>query len=285
MKKVALILCVIFISLGVNMATVLASDDLGALTGETKTTETAEPSQTTGTAASGTDDNALSNYMGTYNAIDNENMAAANKIASPIVNFIGTAIGFIMLIVSAGIVLVTALDLAYIGIPFVRDYLNPQAAGGASGGMGGMGGYGGGMGGYGGGMGGYGGGMGGAMQQQQQSGNILKRRWVSDEAVACVPQGGASQQSMGGMGGMGGFGGGYGGGMGGMGGGMQQQQQPTKSVIADYLKKRSVFIVIFTIAAIILTSSILTKSGINLASLLFKILEKVNGSIANTNVA
>lgn len=282
MKKVALILCVIFISLGVNMATVFASDDLGALTGETKTTETAEPSQTTGTAASGTDDNALSNYMGTYNAIDNENMAAANKIASPIVNFIGTAIGFIMLIVSAGIVLVTALDLAYIGIPFVRDYLNPQAAGGASGGMGGMGGYGGGMGGYGGGM---GGGYGGGMQQQQQSGGILKRRWVSDEAVACVPQGGASQQAMGGMGGMGGFGGGYGGGMG-MGGGMQQQQpQPTKSVITDYLKKRSVFIVIFTIAAIILTSSILTKSGINLASLLFKILEKVNGSIANTNVS
>ena len=280
MKKIMVILCVIVLTLGVNMATVFASDDLGALTGETGASETAQASttdqQTAGTAGTDNSGSALSGYMGTYNPISDDNMKAANHVASPIVNFIGTMIGFIMLIVTAGIVLVTALDLAYIGLPFTRDFLNPQAAGGATGGMSGMGGgFGGG---YGGGFGGGYGGMNSGMNAAQpQSQGLMKRRWVSDEAVACVQT--ATPAPAGGMG--------MGMGIGGFGGGMMGAQQPqpqAKSVIVEYFKKRSVFIVIFTVAAIILTSSILTKSGINLASLLFKVLEKVNGSVANTNV-
>ena len=152
--------------------------------------------------------------------------------------------------------------------------MKPTAARGAAqgGGMGmGMGG------GFGGGYGrmGMGGGMPGG-QAAPQSG--LRRQWVSDEAVQAV-QNAQPQQQAGGMGGMmGGFGG--------MGGGMQQRQQPqpTRSVIATYFKSRIFFIVIFTIATIILTSSILTHSGINLAALLMKLLNKGNNMVSNVQI-
>jgi hypothetical protein len=91
-------------------------------------------------------------------------------------------------------------------------------------------------------------------------------------------------QMQGGTGGM--MGGGMmGGGM--MGGGMQQPQQqpmPTKSVIFEYLKKRSVFIIIFAVATVVLMSSIFTDCGLNLASLLTKIMTKFNSNISNINV-
>lgn len=212
---------------------------------------------------------AIGDYMRGYNPVDDEDMAKANQIASPITNFIGSAIGVIVVIASAGIFLITALDLCYIGIPFTRRLLTmkyqlvsdealactpgaaPQQAGGMGGQMGGMnGGMSGGMGGFGGGMNsGFGGGMNGGMSSM----------------------------------------GGYGGGMSAMGGmngqmGAQQGQQGTKSCVVQYLKKRVVFIVVFTICTIILLSSAITGCGINLASLLLKILNKINGGIAGVSV-
>ena len=217
---------------------------------------------------------AISDYLNDYTPITNDNMAKASTLASPIANFLGTVAGGIVIVVEGAIVVVTALDLAYIGLPFTRSILNPNYAGAAAqgGGMGmGMGG------GFGGGYGrmGMGGGMPGG-QAAPQSG--LRRQWVSDEAVQAV-QNAQPQQQAGGMGGMmGGFGG--------MGGGMQQQQrpQPTRSVIATYFKSRVFFIVIFTIATIILTSSILTHSGINLAALLMKLLDKGNNMVSNVQI-
>ena len=75
-------------------------------------------------------------------------------------------------------------------------------------------------------------------------------------------------------------------GMGGMGMGMPQQQaapMPIKSVIFEYLKKRVFFLIIFAIATIILMSSIFTDCGINLAELITKIMNKVNGQITTFN--
>ena len=95
------------------------------------------------------------------------------------------------------------------------------------------------------------------------------------------------QQSQGGgmgmspMGGMGGMGMSPMGGMGGMGG---AQPQPTKSVITMYLKKRAFFLVIFAVATILLTSSIFTDCGINLAQLSFKLIDKFNNMISGINV-
>ena len=237
------------------------------------------------------DTGAVSDYLKGYTPVTQENMQSANTMASPIVNVIGTATGFILMIASAGIFLVTALDLIYIGLPFTRSFLNPKygmqnAAGGMGMGMGGMGMRGMGMG-MRGGMGmGMGGGA-GAPQQATETG--LRRQWVSDEAEYCVNfanqqdastnmAGGAMQGGMGMMGGMG---------MGAMGGAMPQQAPnppSTKSIIFMYLKKRMFFIIIFSLSTVILTSSVLTDCGLNLAELLEKIFVKVNGQISNVSI-
>ena len=102
-----------------------------------------------------------------------------------------------------------------------------------------------------------------------------KHQLVSDEALAAV--GGASGgQQAGGMGSP--MGSPMGGGMGG------QQKQSTKSVITTYFKKRVVFMVIFAVATVILTSSILTGVGINLAALLTEIINKLNSIINGVKV-
>lgn len=244
-------------------------DDLGGSSHTTTQTQS---------GSSDSDGNAVSDYLTGYTPVTSENMQKANEFAGPVATAIGTVTGAVLVIVSAGIFLVTALDLAYIGIPFLRKYLNPDyemqtQAGGApmmSGGYGMRGGMMGGM-------------MGGGMQQQSQS--TGRHRLVSDEAVLAVslaqPQQQAGNPAMGGgmMGGMG---------MGGMmGGGMQQPQQQqvsTKSVAFTYLKKRMFFVIIFTVCTIILTSSILTDCGINLAELLGKIIAKLNGSISGISM-
>ena len=223
-------------------------------------------SSTTEEGGNSGNDDSISDYLKGYTPVTDENMQKASKLAGPIASAIGTCSGFIIIVVSAGIFLVTALDLCYIGLPFTRNMLAPQAAGGGAP-MGGMG-----MGGMMGGM------MGGAGAQAQP------RKWVSDEAIQAVamasPQGGA-------MGGSPMMGGGMGMGMGAMGGmmgGAGAQPQATKSVILTYLKKRSFFIIVFTVCTILLMSSIFTDCGINLAELLYKVLDKFNGEISNVNV-
>lgn len=232
----------------------------------------------------------ITDYLRGYTPVTAENMASAATAASPLVNVIGTISGFIVMVTSAAIFMVTAADLAYIGLPFTRAWLNPMyAAGGAQAGgmpMGGMGMGGMGMrGGVGMGMGGMGG-MGGGAQAPVESG--LRRRWVSDEAVYCVntycqPQ----QQAQGGMP----MGGGMGMGMGGMGamggmgmGGQQQQPMPMKSVIFEYLKKRVFFLIVFAVATTVLMSSVFTDCGINLGLLTIKIFAKFSGQVSQVQM-
>ena len=192
-------------------------------------------------------DNAVSDYLNDYTPITNDNMAKASTLASPLANFLGNLAGFILIVVDGSLVVVTALDLAYIGLPFTRETLTS------------------------------------------------KRQLVSDEAIAVVPkptpQGMPGQPPMmgGGMNPM--MGGGMnpmmGGGMNPMGmpGAPNQQQQSTKSVILTYFKKRTIFIVLFIVASIVLTSSLLTHSGINIAELLLKLLGKGNTMISNVEVS
>lgn len=233
------------------------ADDLDSLNGKNQSSSTQSDSH----------NGSVTDYLQGYTPVTDENMANASQYASPITNLLGTLTGFIVMLVSAGIFVVTALDLAYIGLPFTRNWLNPAQAQ-AQGGMSPMGGMG---------M------MGGGMSQPQQS---SQRRWVSDEAVACVALANPAQ-AQGGMSPMGGMGGmGMMGGMGGMSpmGGSQPQQTSTKSVITTYLKKRAFFIVIFAVATILLTSSIFTDCGLNLAELSFKIIDKFNSLISGVNV-
>lgn len=222
-------------------------------------------------------DNAVGDYLKNYTPITQENMQSANRLAGPVAKALGTIAGFIVMIVSAGIFVVTALDLVYIALPITRPYLNPNYAQGGNGAgegmLGGMGGYGrmGGM------------GMGGMQAASQNAGGIKEHTWVSDEAIAAVMS--AQPASAGGM--QAGLGGGYGAmGMGMQGMGMQQapQKQNTKSVIGAYFKKRVFFLILFAICTTLLMSSIFTKCGLNLADLLSKVLDKFNGAISNVSI-
>lgn len=226
----------------------------------------------------------LSDYLHNYNAVTDTQMQQAQTYASPIVNIIGVLSGLILTLASAAIFLVTAFDLLYIGVPLVRPYIDGGKTQAMSGGAGmsgmGMGGMGmGGMGMHGMGMRGMGGmGMGG-MSGGQPAPAGSKFCLVSDEAVNCVLLAQQSAQPP--------MAGGMAGGMGmGMGMGMPQQQPQigTKSIMWTYLKKRSIFLVLFFVAMIVLMSSVFTDCGINLAQLFMKIMNNVNGTISNVQI-
>ena len=207
----------------------------------------------------------VSDYLKGYTPVTKGNMNKASSLASPIVNFIGMLIGLVCVITTAGVGLITALDLLYIAIPPVRGFLYEGAQqGGMEGGMPGGMGMGMGMGMRGMGMRGMG--MGG----MQPQGGMHKIRWVSDEVVAtvamCQPQGQGGGMGMGMM-------------AGGMGMQGAQQNMSTKSTISVYLKKRIFFLVLFAVASIVLLSTVFTDCGINVAALVMKIMAKVNGSI------
>lgn len=240
-----------------------AANDLDGLGGNSQTTNS---NQNYSSKNNNSEDNAVSDYLKGRTPVTPENMKSANQLAGPIASAIGTATGFILIIVSSLIFFITALDLLYIGVPPLRNILNPVGAapqGGAP--MGGM---------------GMMGGMGASPQPQTQV-----RKWVSDEAIAAValanPQAGGSP-----MGGspFGGGGMGMGMGMGMPGAGATAPSQSTKSVVFTYLKKRMFFIIVFTVCSIVLMSSVLTDCGINLSKLLLKVLMRLNGSMANVNI-
>ena len=107
------------------------------------------------------------------------------------------------------------------------------------------------------GMGGVGGAAGGSAKPTQ---------WVSDEAVQCAAlMGGSAPNQMGGP----------------MGPGMQQPNAQVNkgSVITAYFKKRAFFLVIIAVCVIILTSSALLGTGVNLAQWGIKLINIVNGYI------
>lgn len=216
---------------------VSATNDMDGLTGGNTAQE-----QQVDQGSNSRDAGALGDALQNYNPITDDNMSQAQALANPITNIIGNIIGAIVLLTAAGIFLITALDLAYIAMPFTRPLLTS------------------------------------------------KHQLVSDEALAAVGGASSGQQAggmgspmgspMGGMGGMGSpMGSPMGGGM-----GAGQQKQSTKSVITAYFKKRVVFMVIFAVATVILTSSILTGVGINLAALLTEIINKLNSIINGVKV-
>lgn len=204
------------------------------------------------------DDQAVGNWIKNQRGMTGEQLNKASVTLGPLTNMIGYAVGAIVVAVFSLVFLMTAIDLLYIVFPPIRGLLydGGQQQGGMMGGGMGMG------------MGRMGmGGMGG--QQAQKP-----RQWISDEAVQCAALMGGGQQQQGGM-----MGGGMGmmGGMGGMGAG--QQEQPTKSVIGTYFKKRIFFMILLAVCAIVLTSSALLGTGVNLAQWGLKLINMVNGYI------
>lgn len=243
LKKVTLLTLVLMCMMSCVLTfKVSAEEDMGSVGVQDVVTEQA----TDGGSSSKRENHGIAGFMKDYNAVTDEQMAESEAFASPILALAGNAIGLILILVVAGLVLVTALDLCYIGLPFTRSLLAPQQAVGTAG-------------------------MGGQSKPRLQL--------VSDEALASVPTGGSSgvASSPAPVGGMGGYGGMSP--MGGMGGMSSTVSQPqgVKSAIFTYFKKRIIFLVLFAVAAIVLTSSILTDCGINIAYLFMGILEKIMG--------
>lgn len=200
------------------------------------------------------DDQSVANWIKNQRGMTGEQLNKASQTLSPITNLLGYVVGGAVVIVFVAIFAITALDLVYISVPPVRNLLYKAGTDGTGAYTGGMPG-----GGY---QRGYGyGGAGGAA-----GGSAKPTQWISDEAVACAALVGGSSQSVGNMGPAGGPGG-------------NQQNVPTKSVIGMYFKKRIVFMILLVVAAIVLTSSVLLGTGVNLAQWVLKLVSLLNSYI------
>lgn len=209
------------------------------------------------------DESGVAEYLKGYQGVTEEDLEASSEISNILTDGIGYITGLIVVVIVALIPLITVLDLLYISFPPIRPVLYSMDGNGAEPGM-------------------------------------RQRRWVSDEAVACVglmqnAQMATSPNSPMNMGGgfssmqyggnmMGGYGSNYGGNMMrqnsmDMMNGQNSHELATQSVIVRYFKKRTIFIIMFAIALIILTSSIIMDTGINLAKWIWQILEYVNSVI------
>lgn len=238
--------------------TVYAAEDLGDNLG---TSEENSEGMMGGSVTE--DDQEVGNWISNQRGMTGEQLNEASENLSFVTNFIGYVVGGIVILIFAGLFLITALDLLYITFPPVRNLLYKAGTDGTGaytgGGM--AGGYGRGMMGMG--MAGAGGAAGGTNKPTQ---------WVSDEAVQCAALMGGSAQAQNGGGMMGG----------GMYGGMQgqpQQQMSTKSVIGTYFRKRIFFMILLVLCVIILTSSALLGTGVNLALWGVRLIDMLNGYI------
>lgn len=238
--------------------TVYAAEDLGDNLG---TSEENSEGMMGGSVTE--DDQEVGNRISNQRGMTGEQLNEASENLSFVTNFIGYVVGGIVILIFAGLFLITALDLLYITFPPVRNLLYKAGTDGTGaytgGGM--AGGYGRGMMGMG--MAGAGGAAGGTNKPTQ---------WVSDEAVQCAALMGGSAQAQNGGGIMGG----------GMYGGMQgqpQQQMSTKSVIGTYFRKRIFFMILLVLCVIILTSSALLGTGVNLALWGVRLIDMLNGYI------
>ena len=203
----------------------------------------------------------IGDILSGYQTMTTEQFSQASVWAAPVTNIIGYLMGILIVLTCTFVGLITALDLMYIAIPPVRNLLYKAGTDGTGAYTGGMGAGGYGMANYGNrgmGMTGVGGTSGGSMRPTQ---------WVSDEAVSCAAMLGGSQQSMG---------------MNNMGmNNMQQGEKPrVRSVIWVYFKKRAVFLVLLMVAILVLTSSRLMGTGVNLAQWALRIITMFNGKIS-----
>ena len=222
--------------------------------------ESNAPSRNTGNQD---DSNSISGQLKGYKPVKAQDMQNARESSSWLTSMIGVAISFLVIAVFAFTGFITACDLVYMYVPFVRKFLYSPGTDG-TGAMTGMGGGG------------------------STSTSILGLQWVSDEAVAVSSMLGGSAQATGHAGGGmmgGGFGGGYGGGFGGGFGAQPNdvQQKGGKSVIRVYLGKRVVALVLLGVASVLLFTSAFTDFGINAGGMILNILSVIQEKMSSIN--
>ena len=176
-------------------------------------------------------------------AVNGEQMEFASNLLAPVTNIIGYIIGVLMILIFVLSTLITALDLLFLAFPPIRGllYKGGQAGTTGYGGYGGRGGYG--AGGYGGYGGGYGANSYSTPGQEDLGIGGRITQFISDEAAMCAAIAGDAPNAQ------------------------MQSGQPVKrkSVIATYFKKRIFSIILLVVSAVILTSSALLGTGVNLA--------------------
>lgn len=203
----------------------------------------------------GSEDASVGNFIKNHRGATSEQMNTAAQALSPVTNILGYVSGGIVALIMAAIFFITVLDLLYISIPPVRQFLYTPGTDGTGAMTAGRGAYG-----------GYGGmgGMGGMGAQQPAKKPV---QLISDEAVQCVALLGGSSTTEG-MGAMNRMGGGF---------GSQPQAQMSKgSVIKTYFIKRAFFMVLLVICIIVLSSSVLLGTGVNLANWGIKLIDAFN---------
>lgn len=216
-------------------------------------------------------DKGVADWLQGQHGMTGEQLGVASKTLSPLTNIIGYITGGVVVLTIVGVTLITALDLAYIAIPPIRNLLYKAGTDGTGAytGGGAAGGYGMGMGrGMGMGMGMQAAGVGGAA-----GGSKKPTQWISDEAIACAALRGGSAQAQGQMAG------GMGMGMPGA-GAAPAAPQPLRSVIGLYFRKRLVFMILLAVCLIVLTSSTIMNCGVNLAEWFLKVVSLFNNKTA-----
>lgn len=254
-KKMLLILSMMCMLL---FGTTVFCTDLDSINQGQQTTQGTTESQGTGDEAY----DSVSDMMRGYKAFDSEDMQKANEIVNPIRDIIGVGIGVILTVTVLLVFVTTALDILYIAVPMTRSLLYPGGEmANAGGGMGmGM---------------GMRGGMSMGMGGMQGGGTASTRKLISDEAINALASAGNQAAGGTGMGMQGGMPGGY--------GGVGAQEKP-KTPIAVYLRKRIFFLILFAIASTLLMSSLFLDCGLNIADLLYKIIDMLNGSLQNVQI-
>lgn len=186
--------------------------------------------------------------------VSSDSVEEANMRIQPVAEIVNLIIGVLLGLTLLGIGLVTALDLVYISIPRLRDYLDGGGQGTQQGRGQGMS-----MGGYG--RGGYGPGMGMGMggnnyspSPQNAGGGIAAvGRFISDEALASVMEAQATNAD--GMSGRG----------------------VRKSTLSIYWKKRAYFLILFGVCAVLFTTTVFTSLGVRLGTWIMRVLMGIGG--------
>lgn len=100
-KGMLLVLCMMCIMAFASPVCIYAASDLDGLSSGSTTNDS--------TSHGSSDNTSISDYLKGYNPVTQDNMEKAGTMASPIVNALGTLSGFIIMVVSAAIFVVTAL--------------------------------------------------------------------------------------------------------------------------------------------------------------------------------
>ena len=185
--------------------------------------------------------------------VDEEAVKQANEFLRPFAVILNKIMAIILGITSMLMMFVTVLDLLYMAFPPVRDLLDGGTSGnqqmqGRNRGMYGMRGQMGIPGAFNSGMvDGAGMGMQQAPQRQAVGGGLSAvGRWVSDEAMAaCIES---------------------------KGGPMGAGPGPVKSMLFSYMKKRSLFLIMFGVCVVLFTSTVFTDLGVRVGIWLLNLL-------------